>query len=82
MEQVAGKVDLVPHLQGPHRPNLELPLPWHHLSIDARDDQSRLHTTRYTASHHGHHALEADRAGLEGARAATAMCQAGRRRVG
>ena len=34
VQQVAGQVDLVPNLQRPHRPNLELPLPWHHLSID------------------------------------------------
>lgn len=34
VQQVAGQVHLVPNLQRPHRPNLELPLPWHHLSID------------------------------------------------
>ena len=43
VQQVASQVHLVPHLQGPHRANLELPLPWHHLSVDTRDDQARLH---------------------------------------
>ena len=37
-------MDLVANLQGPHRADLELPLPWHHLSIDARDDEACLHT--------------------------------------
>lgn len=35
VKQVAGQVHLVPNLQWPYRANLELPLPWHHLSIDA-----------------------------------------------
>ena len=46
VQQPAGHHDLVPYLQGPHRANLELPLPRHHLSVDAADNEARLLTTR------------------------------------
>ena len=48
-------MDLVTNLQGPHRANLELPLPRHHLSIDARDDEACLHAQPAASCHHLRH---------------------------
>ena len=42
VQQPARDHDLVAHLQGPHGADLELPLPRHHLAVDAADDQARL----------------------------------------
>lgn len=43
VQQPARAHDLVAHLRGAHRADLELPLPGHHLRVDAADDQARLH---------------------------------------
>lgn len=43
VQQPARGHDLVANLAGAHRADLELPLPRHHLRIDAADDQARLH---------------------------------------
>ncbi len=45
VQQPAGGHDLVTHLGGAHGADLELPLPRHHLSVDAADDQARLQST-------------------------------------
>lgn len=42
VQQPAGNHDLVTQLQGAHGADLELPLPRHHLGVDARDDQAGL----------------------------------------
>ena len=48
VQQPARAHDLVAHLGGAHRTDLELPLPRHHLRVDAADDQARLHRSHGT----------------------------------
>ena len=43
VQQPAGNHDLIAHVRGAHRANLELPLPGHHLRVDAADQQPGLH---------------------------------------
>ena len=40
VQQPPGQHGLIAHLQGAHRPDLELPLAGHHLSIGARDAEA------------------------------------------
>ena len=43
VQQPARHHDLVAHVRGAHRADLELPLPGHHLRVDAADQQPGLH---------------------------------------